>query len=402
MAAPTTSKKRSAHADSEPPFSWREIARHALISRALDDLEEATNKNRANVPRDHLILYQFSARGHELPQTILGSLITHRHDGVSAYYRNRPLLLSLGLTIEEALASPLGRSGGFSDGRDIGVVCNLPNANGPVVMPMSGDVGSQFTPGVGWAQSITYHRDVLGDNSWSGAIAVILGGDASVATNGFWSSLTIATTLKLPALFFIEDNNLGISVRGDLQTPGGDIAANLASFGNLHVRSGDGTDAAESAALLAECVQHVRAGHGPALARLTVPRMCSHSGPDNQKGYRSDAEIDADMKRDPLPKLKQYLVPAFLSDSDWNKLEAEVERDVSVALAGARARGRRRAPKALGSSCTPMNHRVCPRPTAACRRRSALRSVEPTFPRRAATCCASPKPCAARWHVNSK
>ena len=193
-----TSKKRSAPAGSEPPFSWREIARHALISRALDDLEEATNKNRANVPRDHLILYQFSARGHEVAQTILGSLITHRHDGVSAYYRNRPLLLSLGLTIEDALASPLGRSGGFSDGRDIGVVCNLPNPDGPVVIPMSGDVGSQFTPGVGWAQSITYHRDVLGDKSWNGAIGLVVGGDASVATNGFWSSLTIATTLKLP------------------------------------------------------------------------------------------------------------------------------------------------------------------------------------------------------------
>ena len=319
-------------------FDWRRIAYNTLASRALDDIEEATNRNRNSVPKDHVVLYQFSARGHDVAQSMLGSLLTGTRDGVGAYYRSRPLLLALGLSLEDALGSPLGRAGGFSDGRDIGVVCNLPNKGGPVVLPMSGDVGSQFTPGVGWAQSITYHRDVLGDNSWSGAIAVILGGDASVATNGFWSSLTIATTLKLPVLFFIEDNNLGISVRGDLQTPGGDIAANLASFGNLHVRSGDGTDAAESAAILSECVQHVRSGKGPALVRLTVPRMCSHSGPDNQKGYRSDAEIDADMKRDPLPKLKQYLVPAFLSESDWNKLEAEVERDVSVALAGARAR----------------------------------------------------------------
>ncbi|MCX5755098.1 MAG: thiamine pyrophosphate-dependent enzyme [Gemmatimonadetes bacterium] len=338
MAVPTASKKRSAPADSEPPFRWREIARHALISRALDDLEEATNKNRANVPRDHLILYQFSARGHEVAQAILGSLITHRHDGVSAYYRNRPLLLALGLTIEDALASPLGRSGGFSDGRDIGVVCNLPNANGPVVIPMSGDVGSQFTPGAGWAQSVTYHRDVLGDKSWDGAIGLVLGGDASVATNGFWSSLTMATTLKLPMLFYIEDNGLGISVRGDLQTPGSDIAANLASFASLFVRSGDGTDPAVCAALLAECVAHVRAGSGPAFVRLTVPRMCSHSGPDNQKGYRTDAEIAADTKRDPLPKLRKYLVPELLSESEWNKLEAEVERDVAHGLAGARAR----------------------------------------------------------------
>src|SRR5436190_22241700 len=103
----------------DPGFDWRRIAYHALVSRGLDDLEEETNRNRTKVPKDHLVLYQFSARGHEVPQTILGSLLTHRRDGASAYYHSRPLLLSLGLSIDDALGSPLGRAGGFSDGRDI-------------------------------------------------------------------------------------------------------------------------------------------------------------------------------------------------------------------------------------------------------------------------------------------
>jgi len=317
---------------------WRRIAYHALVSRALDDVEEETNKNRTTVPREHLVLYQFSARGHDVAQAILGSFINGKHDAAGAYYRSRPLLLSLGLSIEDALASPLGRSGGFSDGRDIGVVCNMPNANGPTVLPMSGDVGSQYTPAAGWAQSIVYHRDTLKDASYKGSIAVALGGEGSVATNGFWSSLTMATTLKLPMLFYIEDNGLGISVRGDMQTPGADITRNLASFGNLLVRNGDGTNAAESEQLLAEVVKHVRSGVGPALIRLTVPRLSSHSGPDNQKGYRTDAEIAADWARDPLPKLKAHLVPGIISENDWKKLEGEVAKDVSVGLEGARAR----------------------------------------------------------------
>ena len=322
----------------ESRFDWRRIAYHALVSRALDDIEETTNKNRANVPREHVVLYQFSARGHDVAQAILGSLITHPHDGASAYYRSRPLLLSLGLSIEEAFASPLGRAGGFSDGRDIGVVCNLPNRDGPMVLPMSGDVGSQYTPCAGWAQAIRYHADVLGDDSWNGAIGVVLGGEASVATNGFWSALTIATTLSLPMLFYIEDNDLGISVRGDMQTPGSNIARNLASFTNLLTRDGDGTNPEQSAALLAECVAHVRSGNGPALVRLTVPRLCSHSGPDNQRGYRTDAEINADAQRDPLPRLREFLVPSHLSDDDWAELESEVQRDVQAGLEAARAR----------------------------------------------------------------
>ena len=241
------------------------MAYNALVSRALDDIEETTNKNRANVPRDHVVLYQFSARGHDVAQSILGEFIDHPHDGVSAYYRSRPLLLTLGLSIEDAFGSPLGRAGGFSDGRDIGVVCNLPNRDGPVVMPMSGDVGSQFTPCAGWAQAIRYHEHVLGESDWGGAMGLVLGGEASVATNGFWSSLTIATTLSLPMLFYIEDNGLGISVRGDMQTPGADIAENLASFKNLFVRDGDGTDPAESARLIAECAERA-AGPGAASA----------------------------------------------------------------------------------------------------------------------------------------
>jgi len=258
--ASTLRRTETRRSKPEPGFDWRRIAFNSLVSRGLDELEEETNRNRTKVPKDHLVLYQFSARGHEVAQCILGSLINHPKDAVSAYYRSRPMLLAVGLSIDDAAGSPLGRAGGFSDGRDIGVVCNLPNDGGPVVLPMSGDVGSQFTPAAGWAQAIQYHRDVLGDKSYEGAIAVVLGGEASVATNGFWSSLTIATTLRLPMLFYIEDNGLGISVRSDMQTPGGNVARNLGAFGNLMVRDGDGTNPEESARLLKECVDAVRKG----------------------------------------------------------------------------------------------------------------------------------------------
>ncbi|MEK7402334.1 MAG: transketolase C-terminal domain-containing protein, partial [Gemmatimonadota bacterium] len=331
-------KTETRRAKPEPGFDWRRIAFTAFVSRGLDDLEEETNRNRTKVPKEHLILYQFSARGHEVAQCILGSLVTHPKDAVSAYYRSRPMLLAVGLSVEDAAGSPLGRAGGFSDGRDIGVVCNLPNANGPIVLPMSGDVGSQFTPAAGWAQAIQYHRDVLGDQAYTGAIAVVLGGEASVATNGFWSSLTMATTLRLPMLFYIEDNGLGISVRGDMQTPGGNVARNLGAFSNLMVRDGDGTDPEESARLLKECVDAVREGDGPALVRLTVPRLSNHSGPDNQRGYRTDAEIAADEKRDPLPRLKQFLVPRILSPNELRSMEADAADAVDSGVAAARGR----------------------------------------------------------------
>src|SRR6202035_4560676 len=119
-------------------------------------------------------------------------------------------------------------------------------------------------------QALRYRTGVLGDKECETSIAVAHGGDASTATNGFWSALNIATTQRLPILFYIEDNGYGISVKSELQTPGGNIAANLAAFNNLRVLDGDGSDPAESTRLMADAVHHVRAGLGPALLRLRV------------------------------------------------------------------------------------------------------------------------------------
>src|SRR5215211_36903 len=330
-----TGTLHSAPADAETQlnrrFDWKRIAYLLLASRGLDDTEET------RLMPEKKVVYQFSARGHDLAQIILGQLLDGRHDAAGAYYRSRPLLLTLGLTIEDAFAGPLRKSGGFSDGRDIGVVCNLPNKKGAIVLPMSGDVGSQYTPTIGWAQSITYYRDVLNDRSYDRSIAVVLGGEASVATNGFWSALTIATTLKLPILFYIEDNGYGISVPAHLQTPGGNIAANLASFQNLYIRDGDGSEPAEAARLFEDVIAHVRDRNGPALLRLRVPRLCGHSGQDTQ-AYKSAEFLAEERACDPLPNLKKFLIPAVMSEDEFSELEATVERDVREALEGALSR----------------------------------------------------------------
>lgn len=309
-------------------IDWQQVAYHVLASRQLDTIEET------RLVPERKVLYQFSARGHDLAQILLGSHLTHAHDGVSAYYRSRPLLLRLGLSLEDAFAAPLTRAGGYSDGRDIGVVCNFPNPGGPTVLPMSGDVGSQYTPAVGWAQALRYRRETLGEAAYEGAISVVLGGDGSVATNGFWSALTIATTLRLPLLFFIEDNGFGISVPSDLQTPGGNIAANLASFQHLHVLDGDGSAPAEAAGLIESAVSRVRAEQGPVLLRLTVPRLSGHSGQDTQ-AYKSDERLAAEQAADPLPRLRDYLVPARLSADAWTAIEQQASDDAEAALARA-------------------------------------------------------------------
>lgn len=301
---------------------WLKVVDLMLISRAIDELEETSL-----VP-EKKIFYQFSARGHELSQILLGLQLSDPNDAVSAYYRSRPLMLTLGLSVEDSIASDMAKSGGYSDGRDIGVVCNLPGSGVAKVLPMAGDVGSQYTPGAGYAQAILHRKNVFREKEFQHSISVIMGGDASVATNGFWSALTMSTTLKLPVLFFIEDNDFGISVPGTLQTPGGNIAKNLSSFRNLKVLDGDGTEPKEAEQLISEAVNYVRQMEGPALLRLHVPRLNGHSYQDNQS-YKEDQLLEAEQHRDPLMKLKNLLIPDVMSTDDWDKRVSEIRDMVS-------------------------------------------------------------------------
>ncbi len=331
MAARIAAIPRPQIAPGPRPVDWRRVVALVHQSRALDDIEEQ------RLLPQRKVLYQFSARGHELSQILLGLELTDAHDGVTVYYRSRPLMLALGTDLEEAAAGPLARAGAFSDGRDIGVVFNRPSTGGATVLPAVGGVGAQYTPAAGWAQAIRYRGEVLGELAYAASIAVVLGGDASTATNGFWAALNMAATLRLPMLFYIEDNAFGISVPSTVQTPGGNIAANLAAFAGLTILEGDGADPLAAAALTAEAVRHVRTQRAPVLLRLTVPRLSGHSGQDTQ-AYKSSATLSAERQRDPLARLHQALVPQRMSEADWGALAQGARADVEAAVERALAR----------------------------------------------------------------
>ncbi len=310
---------------------WKRVAYLLQASRALDDIEES------KLLPERKVLYQFCARGHDFAQIVLAQHLTDAHDGVSVYYRSRPLMLALGAALDDAAAGPLARAGGFSDGRDIGVVFNLPGNGGPTVMPACGGVGAQYTPAAGWAQAIRYRSEVLREPGYDRSIAVVLGGDASVATNGFWSALTMATTLRLPMLFYIEDNGFGISVPSQMQTPGGNIAANLRSFGGLTVLEGDGSNPQDTARLTQSAVGVVREQRTPVLLRLSVPRLSGHSGQDTQ-AYKSAEVLASERARDPLDSLHRFMVPGLVNEAEWLRIAAQARHDASAAIANALSR----------------------------------------------------------------
>ncbi|MCB0257952.1 MAG: pyruvate dehydrogenase, partial [Anaerolineae bacterium] len=139
-----------------------------------------------------------------------------------------------------------------------------------------------------------------------------------------------------PLLFVVEDNGYAISVKSPLQTPGANIAANLAGFAGLKIWDGSGTDVVETADLVQQAVAHVRQWQGPALLRLTVPRLSGHSSVDTQ-AYKSKEELDAEWERDPIVAINRALVPAVMSKAEWHDLAMRAMQDVSAARHAAQA-----------------------------------------------------------------
>ncbi len=310
-------------------FHWEKISYQLMLSRAMDTIEE-----QELVP-EKLVHLQFSARGHDFAQIVLGSLLTHPHDAATGYYRSRPFVISLGVNVKTLISSSLAKSGGYSDGRDGGVVCNYPNPdhNGAILFPMCGGVGSQYSSISGWAQSILYQRVQLKQDAYQGAIGVSMGGDASMSTSGFWSALNISTTTNLPHLFVIEDNGYGISTEQKIQTPGGDQVANLAAYKNLKIIAGDGTDPVNTPMLISKAVSYVRSGQGSCLLRLKVPRLCGHTYQDTQT-YKSELLLEQEKSRDPLPKLYTHLLrTSIVSEKKWQELLTNAEKEVRAAIA---------------------------------------------------------------------
>jgi 2-oxoisovalerate dehydrogenase E1 component len=147
----------------------------------------------------------------------------------------------------------------------------------------------------------------------SDAIVVCSFGDASVnhavAQTAFNASGWFDRTgAKLPVLYVCEDNGIGISVR----TPEGWVEAALSSRPGIEYFAADGCDLVPGYAEAEKAVRWVREHRRPAVLHLRMVRLMGHAGADAEVGYRSAAEINSDLARDPLVATARLLIEVGL------------------------------------------------------------------------------------------
>lgn len=343
MAQTATSISIQASAEAEHPggdLTSAELIRFyrlMYLSRKIDDREIV-------LKRQQKIYFQISCAGHEALLVAAGMAMRPGYDWFFPYYRDRALCLALGNTAEEQMLQAVGaKDDPASGGRQMPSHWTSQRLN--IVSPSS-STATQCLHAVGCAEAglfFTRHPEAAAKHTGdyrefkdvtfhADEVVYVSIGEGSTSQGEFWEALNSASNGKLPVVFVVEDNQYAISTPVEVNTPGGNISRLVANFPNFHFAEVDGTDPLASYQAMTEAVAYCRARKGPAFVHGHVVRPYSHSLSDDERLYRSAAELEADALRDPISRMQMWLLrEGILDEAAIDRIEREVEAEVQRA-----------------------------------------------------------------------
>jgi 2-oxoisovalerate dehydrogenase E1 component alpha subunit len=277
------------------------IYRLVLLTRAVDErLWVLSRQGRAG--------FVLTARGHEVAQVVSAAALRVGTDSAWPYYRDLGVGLAMGVTPYEIFLGALAKaSDPHSGGRQLTAHFSSRRLR---IGSISSEVGGHLPHAVGAA----YAARVLGEES----VAVCWFGDGAASEGATHEAMNIAGVVRLPVVFICENNGYAISVPASKQLAA-PVSSRASGYGMpRETLDGSDTDAVHSATL--EAVERARAGGGPSLLEMLVPRLVPHSSQDDES-YRSDADRAAAKERDPLPRLESRILEEGLLDQ--SKLQEE-------------------------------------------------------------------------------
>jgi 2-oxoisovalerate dehydrogenase E1 component len=294
--------------------------RTILLARVLDQKTWALNRM-GKAP------FAVSSQGHEGAQ--VGSAWATRAgvDPVLPYYRDLGVVLALGMTPYEVLLGVFARPDDpCSGGRQ------MPSHWGHAgrrIISGSSPIATHLPHAVGMALAAKLEgRD---------DVVMAYFGDGAASKGDFHESLNFAGIHRLPVVFVCENNGYAISVPLSKESAVENIAEHAHSYRLTGVIV-DGNDPIDVYGATHSAIRHARRGDGPALVECKTYRYLGHTSDDDDRSYRTPAEVELWRKKDPLLRMRQYLIEQrLLSERREEELEAEVKAEVEEAAERAEA-----------------------------------------------------------------
>jgi 2-oxoisovalerate dehydrogenase E1 component alpha subunit len=160
-------------------------------------------------------------------------------------------------------------------------------------------------------------------------------GEGATSEGDWHEGLNFAGIHRLPVVFVCENNHYAISVSQEHQMAVRDVASRAAAYGFPGVVV-DGNDVLACFAVMKEAHNRARRGEGPTLIECKTYRFQPHTSDDDDRTYRSRAEVEEAKTHDPLIEFARYLLHRGLLDkSTDDALHTEVKDEIDAAITSA-------------------------------------------------------------------
>ncbi len=138
-------------------------------------------------------------------------------------------------------------------------------------------------------------------------VALTTVGDGGTSKADFYGAINVAGAMQLPLVVLIVNNQYAISTPRNKQTGAQTLAQKGIAAGIDSVQV-DGNDLIALRAALDQAVKRARHGHGASLIEAVTYRLSDHTTADDARRYRSEDEVNDAWQREPLRRLRQYLI----------------------------------------------------------------------------------------------
>ena len=138
-------------------------------------------------------------------------------------------------------------------------------------------------------------------------VAVTVVGDGGTSKSDFYGAINVAGAMTLPLVAVIVNNQYAISIPRSAQTGAKTLAQKGIAAGLESVQV-DGNDLIAMRAALDHAIKRARHGHGGSVIEAVTYRLSDHTTADDARRYRPEAEVKDAWTREPMKRLKAYLI----------------------------------------------------------------------------------------------
>lgn len=163
-------------------------------------------------------------------------------------------------------------------------------------------------------------------------VAVCIFGDGATSRGDVYEATNLAGVWRLPVVFVCANNQWAISVPRSAQTAAETLAQKAIACGFPGIQV-DGNDVIAVRAAVGEAIERARDGGGPTFVEAVSYRLSDHTTADDARRYRSDAEVSAAWKREPIGRLRGFMASrGWWSKEDEERLVGELTAEIDAAV----------------------------------------------------------------------